>query len=108
MSKPLLPNTPIRQRFRYGYMKQQLKNQQLKQRKVSFSSINYVGMAYENYDRHTAYLNGNSQINEKTKIWFTGRTKANTKYNKNFQTRGEKNDIVGNYDCSEELFTSFN
>ncbi|CAG8529925.1 22366_t:CDS:2 [Cetraspora pellucida] len=77
MSKPSLPNTPLRQRIRYG---------------------------------HTAYSNGNSQINEKTKTWFSGRTKANTKYNKNFQNKGEKNNNVGNYDgdCSEELCTSFN
>ncbi|GBB87785.1 hypothetical protein RclHR1_14290005 [Rhizophagus clarus] len=83
-----LPDKSIRKhRYRKGYLKKQAKNLDRKEHKsnkmVSFSQINHIGLTYENYNRsinnEIKYINKN---NEKRKVWFSGRTKANTKFNK--------------------------
>ncbi|RIA95908.1 hypothetical protein C1645_756304 [Glomus cerebriforme] len=87
-----LPNKPIRKnRYRKGYLKKQAKNLDRKEhgnnKTVSFSQINHIGLTYENYNRalfnkKTEEINYINRNNEKKKVWFSGRTKANTKFNK--------------------------
>src|SRR4051794_27654668 len=80
-----LPNKPIRKhRYRKGYLKKRAKNLDRKGHEdnkiVSFNQINHVGITYENYNRTS--IKKNNEVNGKMKVWFSGRTKANTKFNK--------------------------
>ncbi|CAI2170141.1 16897_t:CDS:10, partial [Funneliformis geosporum] len=89
----ILPNKAVRKyRYRKGFMKKQSKNNDRKEHEsnkiVSFNQINYVGVAYENYNRTS---NKSNEVNRNVeKVWFSGRTKANTKFNK-FLDEGNKN-----------------
>ncbi|CAG8445975.1 2459_t:CDS:10 [Funneliformis mosseae] len=78
----ILPNKAVRKsRYRKGYIKKQAKNIDRKEhennKNVSFNQIDYVGVTYENYNRKSYKKN-----KEVDKVWFSGRTKANTKFNK--------------------------
>jgi len=84
----LLPNKAVRKyRYRKGYLKKQAKNLDRKENEnnkiVSFNQINYVGVTYENYNRTSINKNKVIYVNRNDeKVWFSGRTKANTKFNK--------------------------
>ena len=83
-----LPNIPIREhRYRKGYLKKQAKKLDRKEHEsnktVSFSQINHIGITYENYNRSiNKEINYANKNDEKRKVWFSGRTKVNTKFNK--------------------------
>ncbi|PKY38006.1 hypothetical protein RhiirA4_450935 [Rhizophagus irregularis] len=107
-----LPNKSIREhRYRKGYLKKQAKNLDRKEHEsnktVSFSQINHVVLTYENYNRsinkEINYINKN---NEKRKVWFSGRTKMNTKFNKFLIEDNKRNGENYNGDCTEEIHFS--
>ncbi|CAH1768206.1 4125_t:CDS:1, partial [Entrophospora sp. SA101] len=83
----LLPNI-IKKCNRKYYKTKKIR---LQQQKVTISNIDYIGITYENYDRRNNhkhyndnenYMKKNKSGSRKGKVWFTGRTKANTSYNK--------------------------
>ncbi|PKK80343.1 hypothetical protein RhiirC2_129826 [Rhizophagus irregularis] len=105
-----LPNKSIREhRYRKGYLKKQAKNLDRKEHEsnktVSFSQINHVGLTYENYNRsinkEINYINKN---NEKRKVWFSGRTKMNTKFNKFLVCIKSKSTLIYYYFLLKVLF----
>jgi hypothetical protein len=106
-----LPNKSIRKyRYRKGYLKKQAKNLDRKEHEnnktVSFSQINHVGLTYENYNRSiNKEINNNIIKNdEKRKVWFSGRTKANTKFNKFLVCIKSKSTIIYYYFSLKILF----